>query len=303
MSVESITATKARPENQQKIVWPIVIWFIVLHLIAIIGPFFFFSWGAVLAGFVLYVITGMFGITLGYHRLLTHRSFKSPKWVERFLATLGILALQRGPLEWVAAHRMHHSFVDDNQDPHNARRGFWWSHIGWMCVRNPDLNDEIKLRRFARDIASDRYMNWLAGDWPQLLLQVALGLLLLAIGGWSYVIWGIFVRAAFTYHVTWFVNSATHKFGYKNFASEDLSTNCWWVGLLAFGEGWHNNHHTFPDVAPAGLKWWEVDITFMTIRLMKVLGLAWDIKMPPKKIVFETDKIRSGKVPLSNLSS
>ena len=255
-------------------------WFVALHLIAIIAPFYFFSWGAVFTAIGLYYLTGMIGITLGYHRLLTHRSFKAPRWVERVLATCGVLALQRSPLEWVADHRMHHAFVDTPKDPHNARQGFWWSHISWMCYYNPELRDIVKLRKFARDIASDSYMNWLTGEMPQIMIQVVLGLILLAVGGWDYVIWGVFVRACFTYHVTWFVNSATHKFGYRNYDTPDLSTNCWWVGILAFGEGWHNYHHAFPDVCPAGRKWWEFDLTWQVIKLMRLMGLAYDIKMP-----------------------
>jgi stearoyl-CoA desaturase (delta-9 desaturase) len=257
-----------------------------LHLTAIIAPFYFFSWGAVLTAFVLYIVTGMFGITLGYHRLLTHRSFKAPRWVERTLATCGVLALQRGPLEWVATHRMHHAFCDDELDPHNAHKGFWWSHIGWMMKINPNLRDTVKLRKFARDIAADPYLNWLGGDLTQIFLQVLLGLILLALGGWTYVIWGVFVRVVFVYHVTWFVNSATHKFGYRRYGTEDLSTNCWWVGVLAFGEGWHNNHHAYPDVAPAGHSWWEFDLTYLVIRLMKKLGWAYEIKLPiPERTV------------------
>ena len=270
-----------------KVNWGVTGWFIVLHLIALIGPFFFFSWGAVLTAVILYYVTGMFGITLGYHRLLTHRSFKAPRWVERVLATCGVLALQRSPLEWVADHRMHHAFEDTDKDPHNARRGFWWSHIGWMCFH--DDRDYAKQRKFARDIAADPYLNWLTGEWPQVLIQIALGLVLLAIGGWSYVIWGIFVRACVVYHVTWFVNSATHKWGYRRYKEKDeLSTNNWWVGILAFGEGWHNNHHAHPDCAPAGHAWYEIDLTMYVIRTMKVFGLAYDVKMPPKRVKFES---------------
>jgi fatty-acid desaturase len=285
--------------KDQKIDWPIAIWFIVLHAIAIIGPFYFFSWGAVLTAVILYFVTGMFGITLGYHRLLTHRTFKAPKWVERVLATCGTLALQRSPLEWVAHHRMHHAYSDTDLDPHNAREGFWWSHMGWMTRYKPDLHDRAKLRKFARDIAADPYMMWLAGEAPQIILQVALGLTLLFLGGWSYVIWGVFVRTAVVYHVTWFVNSATHKWGYRNYQSEDLASNVWWVGLLAFGEGWHNNHHTYPEVAPAGHRWYEIDITWYVIKAMRALGLAWDVKVPPVRVAFDPPAVAAGAKRLS----
>jgi stearoyl-CoA desaturase (delta-9 desaturase) len=275
--------------------WFIIAWFIVIHVIALATPFFFISKGAVLTSVVLYYATGMIGITLGYHRLLTHRSFKAPRWVERALATFGVLALQRSPLEWVGHHRMHHAGVDTDKDPHNARRGFWWSHLGWMCYTRPEFSDPVKLRRFARDIAADPYLNWLTGHWVQVGMQVALGLALLLLGGLDYMLWGIFVRLVVVYHVTWFVNSAAHIWGYRNYETEDISTNCWWVGILAFGEGWHNNHHAQQDVAPAWRRWWEFDLTWQVIKLMRAFGLASGVKMPPplpKKIVFGASPVQ-----------
>lgn len=269
--------------------WFIIVWFVFIHAVAIATPFFYFSWGALLTCYVLYMLTGMFGITLGYHRLFTHRSFKAPRWVERVLGTIGVLALQRSPLEWVGHHRMHHAHVDTAKDPHNARKGFWWSHIGWMCFHKPEITDLAKLRKFARDIVADPYLYWLTSPMVQVGMQLLLGLLLLAFGGIEYVLWGIFVRLVIVYHVTWFVNSATHKFGYRNYDTDDLSTNCWWVGLVSFGEGWHNNHHAQQDVAPACRKWWEFDLTWQVIKGMRMLGLAYDIKMPPKPLKVEFD--------------
>ena len=297
MSSTATSTSAAAPGQHEsvphKMDWGITIWFIVLHLIAIIGGFLFFSWGAALTALALYFLTGMIGITLGYHRLLTHRTFKTSKWMERVLATCGLLALQRSPLEWVGHHRMHHAFGDTDRDPHNARRGFWWSHIGWMCRVNPETSDLKQMRKFARDIAADPYMNALTNPWAQVGLQVAVGLALLIFGGVDYVIWGIFVRLVVVYHATWFVNSATHKWGYKNYESDDLASNCWWVGILAFGEGWHNNHHSHPDVAPAGHKPWEFDLTWCVIRVMRVFGLAWDIKLPPAQVKFARPRATS----------
>ena len=276
--------TKPGEEMVLKKDWFIIGWFIVAHAIALIGPWFFTSPGAVFTAVIFYYMTGMVGITLGYHRLMTHRAFKAPRWVERFLATCGVLALQRSPLEWVGHHRMHHAGVDTHLDPHNARKGFWWSHLFWMCHHQPQFSDMKKLRRFARDISADPYLNWLTNPSVQVGFQVALGLALLVFGGVDYMIWGIFVRLVVTYHVTWFVNSATHKFGYRNYETDDLSTNTWWVGILAFGEGWHNNHHAHQDVARAGHKWWEFDLTWQVIKLMRVFGLAYDIKELPASI-------------------
>ena len=285
--------TAAVPVDQMPLDWPIIIWFTVLHAIALIGPFFATSWGAVGTGVALYFVTGMLGITLGYHRLLAHRAFKAPRWLERTLATFGVLALQRSPLEWVGHHRMHHAFTDTPKDPHNAHEGFFWSHIGWMCRQNAEITDPAKLKKFARDIAVDPYMQWLTKHSVQIGLQAALGLLLLAFGGLDYVIWGVFVRCAVVYHVTWFVNSATHKWGYKNYEVDDLSSNTWWVGVLAFGEGWHNNHHAIPDVAPAGRRWFEFDLTWQVIKLMRFVGLVWDVKMPPPLVLANPKEARA----------
>ena len=141
-------------KTETTIDWPIITWFVVAHLIGLIGPFFFFSWGAVFTGILLYFVT-VLGITLGYHRLMTHRAFKTSRWMERLLATIGVLALQRSPVEWVGHHRMHHSFSDTDKDPHDASKGFWFSHIGWMCLDRPFINDMKVIRRYARDISAD----------------------------------------------------------------------------------------------------------------------------------------------------
>lgn len=267
--------------------WFIITWFVFIHAVALIGPWFATSFGAIITAVVLYWVTGCLGITLGYHRLLSHRSFKVPTWLERILATCGVLALQRSPLEWVGHHRMHHAFSDTGKDPHDASRGFWWSHLGWMCHEQPEISDPVKLRRFARDIIADPYLNWLSSHFVQVMIQISLGVALLVFGGLDYLIWGLFVRLVVVYHTTWFVNSATHKWGYKNYKVDDLSSNVWWVGLLAFGEGWHNNHHAQPDVAPAQRYWWEFDLTWQIIKLLRVLGLATNIKLPPARVVFD----------------
>lgn len=281
------------PRSQMTKDWFIITWFAFIHAVALIGPWFATSPGAIVTAVILYYVTGCFGITLCYHRLLCHRSFKAPVWVERVLATCGVLALQRSPMEWVGMHRMHHAFSDSPKDPHDASRGFWWSHIGWMCYTQPEINDYAKVRRFARDIIADPYLNWLSSHSVQMLMQLGLGLALLVFGGWDYVIWGIFVRLVVVYHVTWFVNSATHFWGYKNYRSEDLSRNLWWVGLLAFGEGWHNNHHALQDVAPAQRQWWEFDLTWQLIKGMRALGLASDIKLPPARVAFDAPQMES----------
>ncbi|WP_026079759.1 acyl-CoA desaturase [Spirulina subsalsa] len=235
-----------------------------------------FSWSAIGVVLLLHWITGGLGITLGWHRLVSHRSFKAPKLVEYFFVFCGALACQGGVIDWVGLHRIHHLHSDRDLDPHDSSLGFFWSHLGWMFYKIP-AHEHIP--RFTKDIKDDPVYKFF--DQYFVLVQVVLGLILFALGGWSYVVWGIFFRLVFVFHCTWFVNSATHKFGYRTYDSDDKSRNCWWVALVTYGEGWHNNHHAYQYSARHGLKWWELDITWMTIRLLQFLGLATDIKMIP----------------------
>lgn len=255
--------------------WVNITFFAVLH----IGALFAlipgnFNWRAVGVAVFLYWVTGGLGITLGFHRLVTHRSFQTPKWLEYFLALCGTLACQGGPFEWIGMHRIHHLHSDQDLDPHDSNKGFWWSHLGWMIHHAP-AQDEIS--RYIKDISDDPVYQFYQKN--MIGIQVALGVLLLLLGGWPFVIWGIFVRVVVVYHCTWLVNSATHKFGYRSHESGDNSTNCWWVALLVFGEGWHNNHHAFQYSARHGLQWWEFDLTWLTIRLLQSLGLATNVKL------------------------
>ncbi|WP_448380616.1 acyl-CoA desaturase [Gloeomargarita sp.] len=232
------------------------------------------NWSAVGVMLLLHWVTAGLGITLGFHRLVTHRSFQTPKWLEYFLVFCGTLACQGGPIDWVGLHRIHHLHSDQPGDPHDSNRGFWWSHVGWMLHHIPA---DAEVARYTKDINTDPVylflQNWMLG------IQVTLGLVLLALGGWPWVIWGIFVRLVLVYHCTWLVNSATHKFGYRSYASGDRSTNCWWVALLSYGEGWHNNHHAYPHSARHGLRWWEIDATWMMIWLLQKLGLATKVRL------------------------
>jgi stearoyl-CoA desaturase (delta-9 desaturase) len=259
--------------------WTVILYMSAIHLVALLALFpGNFSWGAFWIGFALYWITGGVGITLGFHRLVSHRSFQTPKWLEHFFILCGTLACQGGPIDWIGLHRIHHKYSDTTPDPHDSNRGFWWSHMGWMMYKIPAQQD---VSRYTQDISGDPFYQFC--QKYMVLIQVALGLILFAIGGWPYVIWGIFVRLVVVFHVTWFVNSATHKFGYKSHESNDQSRNCWWVALLTFGEGWHNNHHAYQYSARHGLQWWEIDTTWMAIRTLQFLGLATDVKLAPTR--------------------
>ena len=214
---------------------------------------------------------------MAYHRLLTHRGYKCPKWVEYFLTTCGALALEGGPIFWVATHRIHHQLSDKDGDPHTPKEGAWWAHIGWVMFGKAMHHDTEVLRRYVPDLSKDPFHVWMT-QWHW-VPQVVVGLALLAYGGIPYVLWGVFFRTTFGLHATWLVNSATHMWGYKNFRTRDDSRNLWWVGLLAWGEGWHNNHHAHPVSMRHGLAWWEFDINYIQIKFLEMIGLAWDLKV------------------------
>lgn len=232
-----------------------------------------FSWSAVGVAVLLHWITIGLGVSLGFHRLVSHRSFKVPQWLEYFFILCGTLAAQGGVKGWVGYHRMHHLYADSPADPHNSMQGFWWSHIGWL-MHDPPSSEE--LRRHTQDIANDPFYRFCHRNY--IGLQVGLAVLLYGLGGMPFVVWGIFVRLFVGFHSTCCVNSVCHLFGYRPYAVADRSTNSWWVALLTFGEGWHNNHHAFQASARHGWRWWELDLTWLTIRLLEKLGLATKVK-------------------------
>ena len=251
--------------------WNIILWMVFVHVAAIVALPYVNATNLVALA-VLYPVTAI-GVTLGYHRMMSHKSFKAPKWLERTLITIATLSVQGGPIEWVGLHRHHHLHSDQPSDHHNSRKGLWWSHMGWMFQEVPAIAEVPAL---TKDMQKDPYYVWLEKNF--MVPTIVLGTLFYFLGGWSLVGWGIFVRLVVVYHVTWLVNSATHTWGYRTYDTEDNSRNNWWVGLLAFGEGWHNNHHAIQSRARHGLRWWEVDVTYGLIQLLGKAGLAYDIK-------------------------
>lgn len=273
------------PDNQPGLNALTVTFFASVHLLALLAPW-YFSWSALGVTLFLHWFLGSIGICLGYHRLLSHRSFQVPPWLEYAIAFIGALALQGGPIFWVAGHRLHHAFTEDeNKDPYSARKGFWWSHMLWMLYPHEEFFNYEQYKRFAPDLERDPFYRWLNRNF--LLLQILLGLLLYALGGWSFVIWGMFVRAVLLWHSTWLINSVTHMWGYRTFETNDNSRNLWWAAILTYGEGWHNNHHAHPNVAKAGWRWWEVDITWWAIWLLKTLGFAQKVVMPSTPVALK----------------
>jgi len=263
-------------ERSKRVNWNTTVYMVLFHLGAV-AALFIFSWQAVLAALALWWVAGSLGVGIGFHRLLTHRGFKTPKLVEYFLTLCGTLALEGGPIYWVVTHRIHHAHSDAPGDPHTPRDGRWWSHMGWILRGTAQQYDSAVVARYAPDLTKDKFHVWLNRlYWLPLVL---LGIALLVLGGWSYLMWGIFFRVTFNLHATWLVNSATHMWGRRRFLTRDNSRNNWWVALLTFGEGWHNNHHAHPTSARHGLAWYEIDINWWGIRVMQCLGLAKAIKL------------------------
>jgi stearoyl-CoA desaturase (delta-9 desaturase) len=236
---------------------------------------------------VFYALTAM-GITVGYHRLLTHRSFVTTTPIRFLFLLLGSMAVEGSVVYWVATHLEHHAHSDRVGDPHSPREGFWHAHIGWM-VGPYSASPEV----YARHLKDDRLVQFMSRTffaWVAFTLALPAlldGLLSIHSAGgfgtgcWHGLLWGGLVRICLTHHVTWSVNSICHTFGARPFsATRDDSRNNWVVGLLAFGEGWHNNHHAFPSAAFHGFRWWQIDCSAYVIRLLRVLGLATKVQMP-----------------------
>lgn len=251
-----------------------VVFMVAVHVGAL-AAFAWFSWGALVAMLALYAATGL-GITVGYHRLLAHRAFRTRPWVTRTLATLGSLALQGGPLRWVADHRLHHIHADSGEDPHDIKRGLFFAHVGWLFYVYPKAYDDERIRAQAKDLCGDPYLLWL--EKHHFVPGFVLAGVLLLVGGLPYFLWGFCARLVFLYHSTWLVNSACHTWGYRSFGHAP-GTNNWLVALLAFGEGWHNNHHAWPASARQGLKPWELDVSWLLITALKKLRLVTEVTL------------------------
>jgi stearoyl-CoA desaturase (delta-9 desaturase) len=263
-----------RQAKSNKIQWFTISAVTIFHLLAI-WALFTFSWTNLIIAVVTWWWAGSLGIGLGYHRLLTHRGFKTPKWLEYFLTVCGTFALQAGAISWVTTHRIHHAFTDTDKDPHSPRNGIYWSHIGWILKGTAQEHDAATHQRYSPDLVKDKFH--LILDKYYSVPTVILGLILFAVGGWSMVLWGIFLRTVWGWHCTWLVNSATHLWGTRRFETRDDSRNNLLIALLTWGEGWHNNHHAYPRSARHGLTWKELDINWIQLRIMEKLGLIADV--------------------------
>jgi stearoyl-CoA desaturase (delta-9 desaturase) len=282
-----------RSYQQGRINWITSLFMGAFHVGAI-AALFFFSWKNLAVAAVMYFFAINVGIGMAYHRLLTHRGYRVPRWLEYFLTACGTMALEGGPIFWVATHRVHHQNSDHEGDPHTPQDGTWWAHAGWILSGRALHSETALLGRYAPDLTRDPVQVWLSKyHWLPLtiaaLLQVVLGAALSPghriIGALGMVLWGTFLRTTLGLHATWLVNSATHMFGSRRFETRDDSRNSWWVALLTGGEGWHNNHHAHPVSARHGLAWYEFDINYYGIWVMEKLGLAKKVhtaKFDPK---------------------
>lgn len=259
-----------------------------------------FSWTAVALSVVGLYVFGTLGIGLCFHRLLTHRGMVCSKGLEHFFAILGVCCLQDTPARWVATHRRHHAHADEQPDPHSPLVHFLWAHMGWLMIKNRDLTRLGLCTRYAKDILRDpfyarleRKRRWAAIVLSSWLIFFGLGFLtelLLSRDltsalqcGLSFLVWGVFVRTVLVWHSTWAVNSFAHIWGYRNYETAESSRNNVLVAILSNGEGWHNNHHAHPRSARHGHLWWELDVTWLTIRLLARLGLLRRVILPSAK--------------------
>jgi stearoyl-CoA desaturase (delta-9 desaturase) len=247
------------------------------------------GWTDVAVFAVMYLVCGI-GVTIGFHRLLTHRSFATHKPIAYALAAAGSMSVQGPVVSWVADHRKHHAHTDEEGDPHSPHghgpglrgtlRGLWWAHVGWLL----DRQGQASWRRYARDVLDDPGLVWISRRFELfvvlgLLIPFALGYALAGTlaGALTALLWGGFVRIFVLHHITWSVNSVCHFFGRRRFATDDHSTNVFWVAMLSLGEGYHHNHHAFPRSAQHGLRWYEFDASGLIIRALERVGLAWNV--------------------------
>jgi stearoyl-CoA desaturase (delta-9 desaturase) len=267
----------------------------LVHLLALLAfvPW-LFSWTGLIVMILGIHVFGQ-GITICYHRLLTHRAFKVPRWLERTWVVIALCCLEDTPAKWVSTHRLHHIHSDRKPDPHSPLVTFFWGHMGWLLRPNTQRRDVAVYHRYAHDVLDDPfYMALEKYPFTHLYIYLAHAALFFLVGlgvGWattgllmgglqfglSLLVWGALVRTVIVWHITWTVNSLSHVFGYQTYATGEESRNNWFVALITVGEGWHNNHHEDPSSASNQHKWWEFDISYYEIKLLEKLGLATNV--------------------------
>jgi len=300
-AADAATLTAA-PTDRRRILWTYLITIAGFHTLALLAlvPW-LFSWTGLIAMVVGVHVFGQ-GINIGYHRMLSHRSFQARPWVERSLVILGLCCFEDTPLRWVANHRCHHKHSDEEPDPHSPIVSFLWAHVGWLIFRNSHLHNISAYQQYAPDLIRDPfYLKLEKQPWIGPTIYLGHALLFFAVAfavgyataapeaapllagtqfGLSVLVWGVIVRTVVVWHITWSVNSLTHLRGYRNHETPEHSRNNWLVALFTVGEGWHNNHHHDPASASNQHRWWELDISYYQIKLLQRLGLASKVREP-----------------------
>jgi stearoyl-CoA desaturase (delta-9 desaturase) len=260
--------------------WLVSAPFFAVHLAAVLGVVWLgWSWKGFALAIALYYLR-MFGVTGGYHRYFAHRTYRTSRVFQFILAVLAQSSMQKGALWWAAHHRDHHKYSDTKLDPHSWREeGFWWSHVGWILSRDTEDTDLKKIS----DMARFPELRWLNNY--HLVPGIALSVGLWLIGGWWALIWGSFVSTTLLWHGTFTINSLSHAFGRRRYATTDDSKNNFLLALITMGEGWHNNHHYYPRATCQGFFWWEIDMTYYVLRALSAVGIVWDLHTPPQAVL------------------
>lgn len=287
-----------------QVIWAYVFWFALIHLAACCAALpWLFSWVGMVLALVTHYLCATIGISVCYHRMLAHRAFHAPKWLEYLFATFAVCNMQESPSRWVGIHRRHHQFTDEQDDPHSPLAGFLWGHFQWVFTRNEAVSNVSFFDKYSRDLVRDPYYLFLERNFMWFWVYVAHAILLFAAGfgigavwtfegmeswesglrlGLSVLVWAVALRTVYGWHSTWAVNSVGHLWGYRNYETSDNSRNQPLIGILSSGEGWHNNHHADPRCAKIGHRWWELDPGWWTIAALASVGLASDVVAEPR---------------------
>ena len=260
--------------------WLVSLPFYAVHVAAVVGVFLVgFSWQGVALALGLYYLR-MFGVTGGYHRYFSHRTYRTSRAFQFFLAVLAQTSVQKGALWWAAHHRDHHKYSDTPKDPHSYRDyGFWYSHVGWILSTETEETDYSRIS----DLARYPELRWL-NNW-HLVPPVALAVGLYLVGSWPALVWGFFVSTTLLWHGTFTINSLSHIWGKRRYATTDDSKNNPVLAIVTMGEGWHNNHHYYPRSVRQGFHWWQIDMTYYVLRALSAVGLVWDLNVPTRKVI------------------
>ena len=282
MWIDSGAAQSTDYATDKRVDWLRVIPFVGVHLMGFGVIWVGWSFTAVAVAAALYVFR-MFAITGFYHRYFSHRTFRTSRVAQFCFAVAGASAGQRGPLWWAAHHRKHHRYSDTEDDVHSPKQhGFWWAHVGWfMSPSNfpTDLDAVPDLAKYPELRFLDRF---------DAVVPIALAVTLVLVGGWQLLIWGFFISTLFVYHGTCFINSLAHMMGRRRYETTDTSKNSLILALITLGEGWHNNHHRYPGTARQGFFWWEIDITYYGLLLLEKLGIIYDLRPVPRRLLEST---------------